>query len=146
MTAAKYLLSKSALIAETIGIEYAERAIRENPDSVEAMNIWVNCHPSGQQLSAYKEMLSKFPNYAGGHELIAHFYFYDFKETELAIEYMQKAMLLDSRIKGHLLGRCYYKIGEYEKAIAIYQGLPEIKSADLSYLISIIQDKQAEDL
>ena len=131
-TAAKYLLYQGKQVKQSIGIEYAERAIRDYPDSVEAMWIWVNCHPPDQRLSPYKDMLATFPNYAGGHELIARHYVYRLQQPELAIEHMQKAILLDSRIEGELLGYIYYLLGEWENAITILQGLSQI--ADEAYL------------
>ena len=127
-TAAKYLYSQGlGNNAPAICLEYAERAIREYPDSVKAMEIWVRCHPSNDRLPVYKEMLAKFPNYARGHGLIALYYLTtDVNEPELAIEHMQKAMLLDSRIEGVALGEAYFKMGEWEKAIAVYQGVSEM--------------------
>lgn len=125
-TAAKYLYSRG-LGNNAIRLEYAERAIRDYPDSVEAMEIWARSHPEKERVPALKEMLAKFPNYARGHHLIAiNYVFHSIDRPDLAIEHMQKAIRLDSRIEGHVLGEAYYKIGEWEKAIAVFQGVTEM--------------------
>ena len=118
----------------TLGLEYAERAIRDYPDSVEAMWIWVNCHTLDQRLPAYKEMLTTFPNYAGGHNVIAHHYVYVRNQPELAVEHAQKSMQLDSRSGSVLLGYCYYLLGEWEKSIVVFQGGSEINISHKSFL------------
>ena len=133
-TAAKYLFSRGKQVKQSIGIEYAERAIQDYPDSVEAMWIWVNCHPADQRFPAYKEMLATFPNYAGGHNVIAQYYVYELHQPELAIEHAQKSMLLDSRSDGHLLGYIYYLLDEWEKAIIMFQGLSHIDISHETYL------------
>ena len=46
-------------IKYNLGREYAERAMQEHPNSVEAMHIWVKCHPKEQIIGAYKELPSK---------------------------------------------------------------------------------------
>ncbi len=133
-TAAKFLLSEGAQVAQSVGIEYAERAIRDYPDSVEAMWVWVNCHTLDQRLPVYKKMLTTFPNYAEGHDIIAQHYVYVRKEPGLAVKHAQKSMQLDSRIGGDILGYCYYLLGEWEKSIAIFQGGSEISNSYEAFL------------
>ena len=143
LTAAKYLMSKGQGYADTFGVEYAERAMQEHPDSLEAMRVWAHCVPQYQRIAAYKKLLSKFPNAADVHQLIALNYFYHTNppEPELALYHTQRAIQLDSRIAERtsvigksLLGKCYVKLGEWEKAIALYQGLSGIEMFDSGHL------------
>ena len=131
-TAAKYLADLGPDIAQSIGLEYAERAMREHPDSVEAMFIWTQCHPREQRLAAYRQLLSKFPNAAFAHENIAYYYYHDEDDPAIALAHIQRACQLDSRIakKSPLLALCYKKLGEWEKSVAAYQGLSHISSLD----------------
>ncbi len=125
LTAAKHLSQMNSPNKKAIGVEYAERAIRENPNSVEAMRIWVKCHPEDQKIEAYQQLLSKFPNDAFAHELIAWHYYYEKDDPEAALVHMQKSCQLDSRIAktNDLLAICYFTLGEWEKAVAAYQGM-----------------------
>ncbi len=129
-SAAKYLSMKNPSIKYNLGREYAERAMQEHPNSVEAMHIWVKCHPEKQRIAAYKKLLSKFPNFAEGHKKLARLYLNSLdagpSEPKLAIPHLQKAMQLDSRIDGRMLGFCYYKLSEWEKTIVTYQNMSEI--------------------
>ena len=135
-TAAKYLSQQGARIAQSIGLEYAERAMREHPDSVEAMFIWTQCHPSEQRIAAYRQLLSKFPNAAFAHENIAYYYYYDEDDPAIALAHIRKACQLDNRIakKNTLLALCYKKLGEWEKSVAAYQGLSHISFRDEPFL------------
>ena len=56
LTAAKYFLSKGSIgsIELEVGREYAERAFSENPDSVEALHVWVLCHDIPQQEAPFR--------------------------------------------------------------------------------------------
>ena len=124
-TASKYLSQQGADTAESIGLEYAERAMREHPDAVEAMFIWTQCHPPEQRIAANQQLLSKFPNAAFAHENIAYYYYYDEDDPAIALAHIRRACQLDSRIakKNPLLALCYKKLGEWEKSVAAYQGL-----------------------
>ena len=135
-TAAKYLSQQGARIAQSIGLEYAERAMREHPDSVEAMFIWTQCLPSEQRIAAYRQLLSKFPNAAFAHENIAYYYYYYEDDPAIALAHIRKACQLDSRIakKNTLLALCYKKLGEWEKSVAAYQGLSHISFRDKPFL------------
>lgn len=124
LSAAKDLSNTISDAKRVVGLEYAERVMREDPNSVVAARIWVRCHPSKEQIPAYQKMLSKFPNDAFSHEKIAQsYYIQDYYEE--ALLHIQKASQLDSRIAktNNLLFKCYYALGEWEKAIAAYQGL-----------------------
>ena len=127
LTAAKYLSQFSDPdhpSTKIIGIEYAARAMREHPNSVEAMRIWVKCHPEDQKIDAYQQLLSKFPYDAFAHEQIAGYYYRE-EDTVSALDHMLKACQLDSRIAktNDLLAKCYFKLSEWEKAVAAYQGM-----------------------
>ena len=127
LTAAKYLSQFSDPdhpSTKIIGIEYAARAMREHPNSVEAMRIWVKCHPEDQKIEAYQQLLSKFPYDAFAHEQIAGYYYRE-EDTVSALDHMLKACQLDSRIAktNDLLAKCYFKLSEWEKAVAAYQGM-----------------------
>ncbi len=145
LTAAKYLMS-SSLTRETFGLEYAVRAMRENPNSVEAMRVWVKCHPYDpydERIEAYKQLLAKFPNAAFAHEDIA-WYYYIKNKYALALEHIQKACQLDSRIakKNSLLAKCYAKLGKWENSVAAYQGLSWIQRLPYSNSLDGIEKAQ----
>ena len=128
-TAAKYLSKETSSIAETIGLEYAERAMREHPNSLEAMHLWAKCvpwEPIENKRDAYEKLLTKFPNDASAHSILGFIYWSRLDSPELAIPHYQKSIQLDSRGeagKKHWLAFCYEKLGEYEKAVAVYQSI-----------------------
>ncbi|RKU09699.1 hypothetical protein C6501_14950 [Candidatus Poribacteria bacterium] len=131
LDAARYMCSEGMPIPQTLGVEYAARAMRAYPDSVEAMRLWANAHyPFAARIAPYKQLLKKFPNSAMGHYELARVYMYhdDVPEYELAIEHLKKASLLDSRLPlyNQDLGYCYAKLGEWEKSLAVYQGSPTV--------------------
>ena len=128
-TAAKYLSKETASVAQTIGLEYAERAVRENPNSVEAMSIWAGCvpwEPIEDKRDAYEDLLAKFPNDANAHSTLGYIYHRELSSPELAIPHYQKAIQLDSRHESFSKARlasCYETLGEWEKAVAVYQSI-----------------------
>lgn len=134
LIAAKYLSQfinerriKDATL-KALGIEYALRTMQHYPNSVEAMHVWVRCHPNIQQFDAYKQLLKKFPNAAFAHERIAAFYF-EQGSYEASLEHIQKSIQLDSRIAKNnaLLARCYAKLEKWEQSVAAYQALSWIQ-------------------
>jgi len=133
-TAAKYLSKETASVARTIGLEYAEHAVRENPNSVEAMSIWAGCvpwEPVEEKRDAYEKLLAKFPNDAKAHSTLGYIYHRKLGSPELAIPHYQKAIQLDSRHesgKKNELASCYETLGEWEKAVAVYQSISVIDS------------------
>ena len=132
LTAAKFFLNKGSIgsIELEVSREYAERAFSENPDSVEALHVWVICHPFEQQEAGYRRMLDEFPNSAIAHRDYAGLLCLKLSRPEEGLLHIQKAIQLDSRIPpyNYLLAECYGRTGEYEKALAIYQGIPIIES------------------
>ena len=131
LTAAKYFLSKSSVdsVELELGREYAERAFNENPDSVEALHVWVLCHNIPQQEAPFRRLLDEFPNSAIAHRDYAGLLCYDLSHPEEGLLHIQKAIQLDSRIPSYnyLLAECYGRTGDYEKALAVYQGVPIIE-------------------
>ena len=128
LSAAKNLTGYSGDQA-LLGIEYAERVMLADPNSVEAMRVWAECHPyeQGQRLEAYQALLLKFPHAAFAHEEIAEEY-YRQKDPVNALIHIEKAVRLDSRIakKNELLWQCYYVLGKWEQAVAAHQGMDYI--------------------
>lgn len=132
ITAAKYFLNKGSIgsVELELGREYAERAFSENPDSVEALHVWVLCHPLEEQEAGFRRMLDEFPNSALAHIGLAIILCYDLSLPEEGLIHIQKAIQLDSRIPryNYLLAECYGRSGEDEKALAVYQGVPIIEN------------------
>ena len=108
--------------AYSVGLDFAEQLLREDPLSLEAMYYWAICLPDARQLMGYQHILDKFPNAAFAHERIAHLFF-EAGDIDAAQSHIQKAIQLDSRRAKNkaLLAQCYAKRGEWEKAIAVYQ-------------------------
>ena len=139
--AARYVCSHYRPFPPTFKVDFAARAMRAYPDSVEAMRLWAHAHePGAAQISAYKQLLKKFPNSALGHYELAESYrslnidnlFNEKKEDpqlyKLAIEHWKKASQLDSRIPFYrkVIGDCYAELEQWEKALAVYQALPAL--------------------
>ena len=132
LSAAKYFLNNGSIgsVELELGREYAERAFSENPDSVEALHIWVLCHDTQEQWEAgFRRMLDEFPNSALAHSGLAGVLCRRLSRPEEGLLHIQKAIQLDSRIPryNYLLAECYREAGEYEKALAVYQGVPIIE-------------------
>ena len=102
---------------DSVGVEFAERAMQKHPNSALAMHYWVICLSTAEQLAGYQRMLEKFPNAAFAHYQIAYLYFQQDK-IDSALLHIQKAIQLDSRISDNksLLAQCYAKSGELEKS------------------------------
>ena len=133
LSAAKYCLNNGGVgtVELELGREYAERAFSENPDSVEALHIWVLCHDTQEQWEAgFRRMLDEFPNSALAHSGLAGVLCRRLSRPEEGLLHIQKAIQLDSRIPryNYLLAECYREAGEYEKALAVYQGMSLIDS------------------
>jgi hypothetical protein len=133
LSAAKYFLNNGGVgtVELELGREYAERAFSENPDSVEALHIWVLCHDTQEQWEAgFRRMLDEFPNSALAHSGLAGVLCRRLSRPEEGLLHIQKAIQLDSRIPryNYLLAECYREAGEYEKALAVYQGMSIIES------------------
>lgn len=125
-----------------VALVYAERAMRENPSSVVAARTWVNCHLSKDRIYAYKQLLSKFPNDAFSHQRIARLYYND-DYYEEALHHIRKASQLDSRIAktNPLLVKCYYAVGEWEKAVATYQSMDYVYAEGVGHEFRFFPNK-----
>lgn len=132
ISAAKYFLNigGSGSVELELGREYAERAFSENSESVEALHVWVLCHPIGEQEAGFRRMLDEFPNSALAHSGLAGVLSHSLSRPEEGLTHIQKAMQLDSRIPryNYILAYCYKESGEYDKALAVYQGMSLIES------------------
>ncbi len=146
LTAAKYFMTRGSRNASTHGVEYAERAMRENPNSVEAMYIWARCSSNTKDkekgIAAFRKMLSRFPNAAAAHIGLAQNLFSQALKVqresspgshitlvEEALRHTQTAIQLDSRIPryNYLLAWCYFELEEWEKTLIVYHGMPSIQ-------------------
>ena len=116
LTAAKYFLNNggAGTVELELGREYAERAFSENPDSVEALHIWVLCHDTQEQWEAgFRRMLDEFPNSAIAHSGLAGVLCRRLSRPEEGLLHIQKAIQLDSRIPryNYMLAECYQGSG-----------------------------------
>ena len=133
LSAAKYFLNNGGVgtVELELGREYAERAFSENPNSVEALHIWVLCHDTLEEReTGFRRMLDEFPNSAIAHSSLAGVLCKRLSRPEEGLVHIQKAIQLDSRIPryNYILAHCYKEAGEYEKALAVYQGMSLIDS------------------
>ena len=133
LSAAKYFLNNGSVgsVELELGREYAERAFNENPDSVEALHVWVLCHDTLEEReTGFRRMLDEFPNSAIAHSSLAGVLCKRLSRPEEGLLHIQKAIQLDSRIPpyNYILAHCYKEAGEYEKALAVYQGMSIIDS------------------
>jgi tetratricopeptide (TPR) repeat protein len=100
--------------------EYSESALAENPDSFEALLLWCQLRPPNQDAereAGFRKLLEMNPNsvdalrglgtvlYLGG-------------QSEVALEYLEKASLLDPGRPSPILGFAYERLGEYDKALS----------------------------
>ena len=149
LTVAKYLYSNGDA---KFGIAYAARALQKDPDSFEALHVWTLCHETREQREAgYWKLIEKFPNSGIAHRGLAIELIFPnpWKPTE-ALEHMQKAIKLDSRIptNNDMLASCYKALGEYEKALVVYQGMRAIHRAIIGDLYGVqtpIYEKQMQN-
>lgn len=143
-----------------VGREYAELAIAENPDSFEAHHVWALCNRAyyggtdhERVIAGYRQLVERFPNssianFGLARELTpflrspvtAH----KTAQAEEALVYLKRAIQLDDRIEpnNELLASCYFYLGDYEKALAVYQGMSEVYYGHAGGLVTIIYDLQ----
>lgn len=139
LTVAKYLFTHRG--PGKLGVAYAERALQKDPDSFEALHLWALCHAKREQREAgFRKLVEKFPNSGLARwELAIELIFpTPLKPTE-ALEHMQKAIQLDKRIPKNnaMLALCYKALGEYEKALAVYQGMRATHRAIIGKLYGV---------
>ena len=149
LTIAKALYSYSGTgsVTSQVGMEYAEMAIRENPDSFEAHHVWALCNrmyylgtDDEKVIAGFRQLVERFPNSSIAHyDLAWNLEVYPVYPIELgvvrhhpyaeeALSAIQRAIQLDDRIAPNnvTLGNCYVVMGEYEKALAVFQGMPQV--------------------
>ena len=145
-----------------VGMEYAELAIRDNPDSFEAHHVWALCnrmyyHETDHErvIAGFRQLVERFPNssianFGLARELtlpiapLSPVTALQTQRTEEALVYLKRAIQLDDRIEPNngLLAMCYYYLGEYEKALAVYQGMSEVHYGHAGGMVTIIYQAQ----
>ena len=135
LTVAKILYYRGSVgsAQAQLGIEYAERVIQENPDSFEAHHVWALCNreyyyetDNEKAIEGYRNLVDRFPNSSIALQELSLLTRFTYPEE--ALGYIQRAIQLDDRIERNngILARCYHYLGEYEKALAVYQGMSEV--------------------
>ena len=144
-----------------VALEYAERARSENPDSFEAHHVWALCNRMyyfetnyERVIEGFRQLVERFPNssianFDLGWVLSANSPFSPVTAlqttyTEEALIYIKRAIQLDDRIEPNngLLAKCYYYLGEYEKALAVYQGMSEVNYGHGGGMVTVIHQAQ----
>ena len=126
LTAVKYI--KSGLHEDELAVEYAERAVREQP-SAEAYHVlaWTLDDDDAAE-AALRRSVSMDPNYTRALRDLSVLIWE--RAPAEAIGYLKRAADLDTRIpkNNYLIGQCYERLGRYEKALKVYQAMPFISS------------------
>ena len=156
LTVAKqYHRGGSGSVGSIVGMEYAELAIAENPDSFEAHHVWALCYRTyyietdyEKSLFGFRQLVERFPNSSIANYELAEYLVppshspHKTALSEEALFYVKRAMQLDDRIEpNHVLAICYSNLGAYEKALAVYQGMSE---ATYSYGIQTMYIYEAQ--
>ncbi len=177
ITELEYLRGKAAIMAENnplltvakqyhrgvgaqVGMEYAELAIRENPASFEAHQVWALCNRAyyydtdyERVIAGFRQLVERFPNSSiANYELagvlrpfpLSPVTAHQTAQAEEALVYQKRAIQLDDRIGPNTAGlaSCYYYLGDYEKALAVYQGMSEVTYGHGGGLLTIIYQTQ----
>ena len=107
--------------------EYTEKAIREQPDSAEALHFLAYLQETpDEEAKVLRRLLARHPNSAVALRDLAFTIYMEYPAEALAC--IQKAIQLDSRIppQNVLLAWCYERLGQYDKALETYQAIPAI--------------------
>ena len=150
-------------VASQVALEYAELAIRENPDSFEARHVWALCNrkyylgtDDEKVIAGFRQLVERFPNSSIAHfELAGVLPVYSLFPVEEgsvsqktyaaeALVHIKRAIQLDDRIEpnNETLAMCYYYLGDYEKALAVYQGMSEVYYGHAGGLVTAIYELQ----
>ena len=144
LTAAKYI--KSALHEDEIAVEYAERAVRENP-TAEAHHVlaWIQYELGADEAAeaSLRRALSINPKYLPALESLIVF-----AEPAEAIGIYRKMCQLDPRFPKHTGGIAfrYAQLGHFEKALQIYQSLPKLNMMTERVYIESLQASDLDEL
>ena len=144
LTAVKYI--KSGLHEDEIAVEYAERAVRENP-TAEAYHVlaWIQDDLGDDDAAeaSLRRALSIDPNY-----LPALDYLMGFAGTAESIGIYLKLCQLDPRFPKNTsdIAFRYARLGHFEKALEIYQSLPKLNMRTERVYIEYLQDGDLNDL
>lgn len=99
--------------------EYSESALAENPDSFEALLLWSQLRRPEQDAereAGFRKLLKMDPNSVDALVGLGTRLYFDNRPEE-ALEYLQKASLLDPDRAPSTLGFTYEQLGEYDKAL-----------------------------
>lgn len=150
----------SGSVTSQVGMEYAKLAIAENPDSFEAHHVWTLCNlvyyrgtDDERVIAGFRQLVERFPNSSiVNYELsgvlrpfpLSPVTAHQTARAEEALVYVKRAIQLDTRIEPNdaVLGHCYYYLGAYEKALAVYQGMSEVNYGHGGGLVTIIYQAQ----
>ena len=124
LTAAKFFQSYGE---DEFAREYTEKAIREQPDSAEALHFLAYLQDTpAEEAKVLRRLLARHPNSAIALRDLAGAIYMEHPAEALAC--IQKAIQLDSRIppQNVLLAWCYERLGQYDKALETYQAIPAI--------------------
>ncbi len=128
LTAAKYCLRYH--MAEGLALKYAEKAVRKHRKSPAARHVLSlvldRLGRKEEALAALRQMLALDPNSSIALRDLA----WKLRQTHPheALGYIQKAIRLDARIPKYnfLLAECYEYLGQYDKALEVYQNMTSI--------------------
>jgi len=120
LSAAKYL---KELHYYEYALEYAEKALAENPNSLEALLLRTQLLPSGREderEAGFRKALEMDPNCVDA--LIGLASIVKYRNPQEAISYYRKVLEIDPSRKYlyFSIGESYEKLGRYEDAIAAY--------------------------
>ena len=130
LTAAKYLLRHQPFTQMEITLAYAEKAVRKHRKSPEARHVlslvYERLGRKEEAIAALRQMLALAPTSSIAlRELAWHL-----RQTrpQEALGYIQKAIQLDARIPKYnvLLAECYAYLGQYDKALEVYQNMTSV--------------------
>jgi len=119
LNAAKYLKEEGFY---DYALEYAERALAENPDSFEALLLRTDLLPpdrEDERIAGYKRLLEMDPDNTYVLERLGMCLTYS--NPKEALRYFQRALQIDPSLPLYFsIGECYERLGRYEEAIAAY--------------------------
>ena len=121
LSAAKYL---KELHYYEYALKYAEKALAEDPNSLEALLLRTQLLPSGREderEAGFRKALEMDPNCVDA--LIGLASIVKYRNPQEAISYYRKVLEIDPSHKYlyYFIGECYRRLGRYEDAVAAYK-------------------------
>lgn len=141
LTAAKYLLRHQSFDEMDITLAYAEKAVRKHRKSPEARHVLALVYErlgrKADALAALRQMLALDPHSSIALRELA----WQLRQTQPqeALGYIQQAIQLDARIPKYniLLAECYEYLGQYDKALEVYQNMSSVDIVTMNHIIGI---------